>query len=459
MKKKEKVKQRRNNPVKKPRISLCMIVKNEEECLNRCLDSVKDFVDEIIVVDTGSTDRTVEIAESYGARIYHHPWENDFSKHRNQSLSYATGDWILQLDADEELFAEDGPKIRETIATGSADYYFLRFYDLKKDGAVHGIFNLVRLFRNGLGMYFTQMVHNQLQFRGKGVMASIKVNHYGYDLSKEKMEAKHIRTTTLLKKMLAENPEDAYSRHQLASSYSMHREFDKVIEHGEMVLELMRRRGLKGDFIITTFYTVAQAYYALDNPDAAESICLEALEYFPKHLDACHVLASIYFKKRSLGLCKAMSLRYLHIYDEFERSPSLIGNFFCHSAAKRHEIYYGLAFIHFLEKDFDAADVYFRKSFEDTGRDPAKAETICRFYLAQNHDERALQWMQAACEANLNTGNLSSASIGKTAYDMVEAFCRRQQWHLAESALQLAVRIAPEGFDHNRFDQLLTKNN
>jgi glycosyltransferase involved in cell wall biosynthesis len=84
-----------------------MIVKNEEACLERCLKSVCDHVDEIIIVDTGSTDGTVEIAKSYGARIYHHPWENDFSKHRNQSLSYATGGWIFQLDADEELFPED----------------------------------------------------------------------------------------------------------------------------------------------------------------------------------------------------------------------------------------------------------------------------------------------------------------------------------------------------------------
>jgi glycosyltransferase involved in cell wall biosynthesis len=89
---------------KASRISLCMIVKNEEHCLRRCLDSVRDYVDEMIIVDTGSTDHTVEIAKSYHAQIYHHPWENDFSKHRNQSLSYATGDWILQLDADEELF-------------------------------------------------------------------------------------------------------------------------------------------------------------------------------------------------------------------------------------------------------------------------------------------------------------------------------------------------------------------
>lgn len=80
-----------------------MMVKNEEEMLPRCLNSIKHLIDELIVVDTGSTDKTIEIAESFGAKIYHHPWENNFSKHRNQSLGYATGDWIIQIDADEEL--------------------------------------------------------------------------------------------------------------------------------------------------------------------------------------------------------------------------------------------------------------------------------------------------------------------------------------------------------------------
>lgn len=520
-------------------ISLCMIVKNEETCLGRCLDSVKDYVDEIIIVDTGSTDRTVEIAKSYGARIYHHPWENDFSKHRNQSLSYATGDWILQMDADEEMFAEDGRRIRETVETDSADYYFLRFFDLKKDGAVHGIFNLVRLFRNGMGMYFTQKVHNQLQFRGKGVLCSIRVKHYGYDLSKEEMEAKHIRTTTLLNEMLEDNHEDAYSRHQLASSYSMHREFDKVIEHGEMVLELMRRKGLRGDFIITTFYTVAQAYNALGNIDASERICLEALDYFPKHLDACHVLASIYFKKRSPDLCRAMSLRYLQIYDEFENNPSLIGNFFCHSAAKRHEIYFGLAFIHFLENDFETADAFFQKSFTDSGRRMEKAETVYRFYFDQQMERKARQWLATAYEAGIRDGNVpvvlqdrkplylhigkifleqgnlkavadclqkaddaalaadeqlekrllkiilcwkmrttdeliesieslmlvldmdtrctlqSVDDLGQIIFDVAETFCFRRNWSLAETALKLAIEIAPTLFDHDKFGRLL----
>lgn len=445
----------------KQTISLCMIVKNEESCLARCLDSVKDCVDEIIIVDTGSTDKTVEIAESYGAKIYHHPWENDFSKHRNQSLSYATGDWIFQLDADEELFAEDGHKLRETITAGNADFYFLRFHDVKKDGTVHGVFNLIRLFRNGMGMHFTQKVHNQLQFKGTGVLSSIRVKHYGYDLPGEKMEQKHIRTTTLLKEMLEANPEDAYSRHQLASSYSMHMEFDKVIEHGEMVLELMRRKGLRNDFIITTFYTVARAYYALANLTAAERIGLEALEFFPNHLDICHLLATLYFKRQAIEECMAMSQRYLVIYEDFLQNPSFIGSFYCHSPAKRHEVFFGIACIHFYKKNFETADEFFLKSFEDSDRHTDKAEHICRFYLEQQMDQKALQWLTRAYEEGLRKGDPlpdtlpSIEDLGPLAYEVAEVFCRRQQWHLAEPALKIAIQIAPDSFDHNKFDRLL----
>src|SRR3972149_2146143 len=101
--------------IRNPTLSLCMIVKNEEKFLPACLESVKGHVDEIIIVDTGSTDRTVEIAESYNAKIYHHPWKNSFSKARNYSLKYATCDWILILDADEEIVKKDAHKLRKVI--------------------------------------------------------------------------------------------------------------------------------------------------------------------------------------------------------------------------------------------------------------------------------------------------------------------------------------------------------
>ena len=379
-----------------PTISLCMMVKNEEEHLPRCLDSLKDVVDEIIIVDTGSTDRTVEIAESYGARVYHHPWENDFSKHRNQSISYASGAWILEMDADEEFFPEDAPKIKRILKETNADFLYLICYDLEKTGKVHGVFNKVQLFRNGLGMQYTKRVHNQLQTVGRGEYTKLRFRHFGYDLSPEKMDVKHKRTTTLLLEEIQKDPENPYSHSQLAASYSMNREFEKAIEEGELALKLMRQKGITNTFFVTSYYTVSQGYIVSGDLDRAEKVCHEGLDFFQLDLNSYHFLAAIYFKRKDLNRCKDMSHKYLEVREMFEEHPEKMQGIYFNSYAKRHEIHYGLACVHFLEKNLEKAEVYFQKAFADEGRPLMMARNISLFYLEQKMDKHALKWLDIA---------------------------------------------------------------
>ena len=96
-------------------LSACLIVKNESLLLSRCLESLRSFVDEIIVVDTGSTDNTIEIAHSHGAQVKYFTWIDDFSAARNESLRHASGDWILYIDADEVIDSVNAGKIRQVI--------------------------------------------------------------------------------------------------------------------------------------------------------------------------------------------------------------------------------------------------------------------------------------------------------------------------------------------------------
>jgi glycosyltransferase involved in cell wall biosynthesis len=149
-----------------PTLSLCMIVKNEEKFLPMCLESVKDYVDEIIIVDTGSTDKTVEIAGKYGAKIYNHPWENSFSKARNYSLKYATCDWILILDADEEIDKEDTHKLKDVIKENGVDIIHLHVFNRTIEGRNVSIHNSGRLFKNHLGFCYEGIVHNVLKHSG-----------------------------------------------------------------------------------------------------------------------------------------------------------------------------------------------------------------------------------------------------------------------------------------------------
>ena len=148
------------------KISLCMIVKNEEAYLEECLTSVKDLVSEIIIVDTGSTDKTKEIAKKFGAKIIDFTWIDDFAAARNASIKQATGDWILVLDADEVIAKKDFETIKTLIADKETMGYFLeqrnytnnnRLYgwlassgDYKEEKDFKGYFSqyIIRLFQN-----------------------------------------------------------------------------------------------------------------------------------------------------------------------------------------------------------------------------------------------------------------------------------------------------------------------
>jgi glycosyltransferase involved in cell wall biosynthesis len=128
------------------KLSLCMIVKNEEATLSKSLSSVKNVVDEMVVLDTGSTDRTPEIAKKFGAKVHHFEWCNDFSAARNEALKYVTGDWILVLDADETLSQKIVPQLQQAIRR---EEYVLINLLRHEVGAEQSPYSLVsRLFRN-----------------------------------------------------------------------------------------------------------------------------------------------------------------------------------------------------------------------------------------------------------------------------------------------------------------------
>lgn len=139
------------------RLSLCMIVKNEAGNLPRCLESVQGIVDEMVVLDTGSTDSTPEIARSFGAKVHHFAWCNDFSAARNKALKFVSGDWVLVLDADERLVPSIVPLLKRAIEQPSALVINLIRQEI---GAAQSPYSLVsRLFRHHPDLYFARPYH------------------------------------------------------------------------------------------------------------------------------------------------------------------------------------------------------------------------------------------------------------------------------------------------------------
>ncbi len=205
-----------------PRISLCMIVKNEEQRLGGCLESVRGMVDEVVVVDTGSSDRTVETAKSLGAKVFSYAWPGDFSKARNESLRHATGDWILFLDADERLDPlGDSDCLRRAAAATSADALSVPIYNRSREGKREpGVGAAIRFFRSHPGVHFSGRVHEGVdQFLLKiGATvdhANFAVDHFGYGQDPETVKAKYRRNLDLLEAELAENPDDPAARYHL----------------------------------------------------------------------------------------------------------------------------------------------------------------------------------------------------------------------------------------------------
>src|ERR1700753_294452 len=168
-------------------ISLCMIVKNEERFLAECLESVKDVVDEINIVDTGSTDRTVEIARSYGANIIFREWRNDFAWARNEALQMATKRWTLVLDGDEELEQECVAQLRSLRTTPAAlTAVYINIVNLVDDSAGAGTMShrLIRIFPTNPRLRYGGVIHEALALDGgaefHAVLSPIAILHKGY---------------------------------------------------------------------------------------------------------------------------------------------------------------------------------------------------------------------------------------------------------------------------------------
>ena len=224
--------------LRQPTVSLCMIVRDEERVLADCLASIRPFVDEIVVVDTGSADGTVEIARSFGAKLSSFPWCDDFSAARNASLAQATGDWILWMDADDTIPEECGRKLRDLVllAEDRVTGLLMQVQIPPAPGETgFTVVDHVKLFRNGLGLRFEGRIHEQIlepiyRLGGQVQRSDLYVVHSGYDYSPAGQARKRARDLTLLEKDLAERPDHPFVLFNVGMTAFHLKEYDKARE-------------------------------------------------------------------------------------------------------------------------------------------------------------------------------------------------------------------------------------
>ena len=209
-------------------LSLCMIVKNEEKLLPRCLSSVRDLVDEMVVVDTGSSDRTVAVAQSFGARVYHFEWCNNFAVARNEALQYVSGEWVLVLDADEVLTSDIVPSMQEAIARPN---HLVVNLVRQEVGAVQSPYSLVsRLFRRHPQVNFSRPYHAMIDDSVAELLKTephwqivslspVAIHHYGYQPEAIAAQDKDNRAKHSMEGYLAAHPDDPYVCSKLGALY------------------------------------------------------------------------------------------------------------------------------------------------------------------------------------------------------------------------------------------------
>lgn len=277
-----------------------MIVKNEEKNLPRVLSSIKELADEIIIVDTGSHDETVQVAKQYGAQVYHFPWCNDFSAARNESLRHATKDYILWLDADDEITREDIPVIRRHIRDHKNTAIFLKLKNIQADGVQESA--QLRIFPNHLGIQFEGRIHEQVYYSivKKGIGFShcrAAVVHLGYE-NQTNLIQKIKRNQVMLEEALRENPNDFVTLFFLARTIKGMNRKREALEYLNRAIEIGRHDEITTGTVIYKLAFLEKAFVLCEYGRIDEAITAlnDCLSQYPNEELVRFTLGELYFK-------------------------------------------------------------------------------------------------------------------------------------------------------------------
>lgn len=278
-------------------ISLCMIVRDEEKVLGRCLDSVQGLADEIIIVDTGSVDRTKEIAKQYTHHVYEFEWINDFASARNESLRHASGDWILVMDADEYVEAGQQDLLRKRLAeirTDKPKCLLVKIMNFHGDRGQQVYESTgARIFLNRKGIHYEEPIHEQLvcpQAKIEFAYDSFTLYHSGYMPETVREKDKNRRNMDILRRMESEDKlRDPYFCFVIGNEYSNSGDVEKAYGYYKKAIDRVDRSSNWYEHLLERFCQTAQqtehfreAHLYIQQgkrqwPNRADYYCLEGM--------------------------------------------------------------------------------------------------------------------------------------------------------------------------------------
>lgn len=260
-------------------ISLAMIVRNEETTLPRALASVAPWVDEMIVVDTGSEDNTIGVAEQAGARVIRHVWDG-FSASRNRSLEACTSDWIFVLDADEELDEQSGESLRLLAARDDIDGFVCTQRNYL-EGSLPADIPVIRFFKNTPRLRFSGLLHERVRSQDgplQQTLSDLLIHHRDAQSSHDPSSAKSRVYEEILRKGISNGSgtaEDLLFLGVMLRRKGAYREAVSVLG------QCIRESNAKEPQLATAYETLAVCHYELGEIGRAENICKQGLKQFP----------------------------------------------------------------------------------------------------------------------------------------------------------------------------------
>ncbi|WP_195335629.1 glycosyltransferase family 2 protein [Paraclostridium bifermentans] len=305
-------------------LSIVMMIKNEEKYLDTTLKSleplIKNIKSEIIILDTGSTDRSIEIAKRYTEKVYLTEWNDNFAQMRNISIGYAKGEWVLILDADEELI--DCGNLIEFFELGLNKKYSSASIELKnimsKDEECYNIASILRLFKNEKNFRYEGAIHEQPIYKEPIFNDIAKFKHYGYMYENEEVKQKKLnRNEKILLSELKSNPSNPYIYYQLAMNYSAFGDKKEALSYMEICYKMYDELGITYVYVTSG---LAKLYIEVKDYEKCELICKEYIKNDDKNIDIyCYIaISQSNLKKYNESLINYS--RYLYLIENYNIS-------------------------------------------------------------------------------------------------------------------------------------------
>lgn len=307
----------------KPFLSICMIVKNEENVLRRCLDSIKGIADEIIIADTGSVDQTKDIALEYTDMVFDYTWEDDFSKARNFAASKASGEWIFVIDADEFVDRDSFIKFKEDLKNNPPDYNILAVQIVNFVG-INGKDTSLnyheRLYKNdGLISYY-RSIHELLKHKEskeRRGFSDFQIYHSGYMKNIVNEKEKSNRNLTLLKKKKEKEPIDYYF---LGNEYDQLGDLDKAIKYYQKGFQL--KDDLNKDWVKKLLLRLVNTLHKANRNKEALEIIDSCEQIYPYLVDFKFYRGKIHFDEEDYENAKEVFEEILRKKNELKADSS-----------------------------------------------------------------------------------------------------------------------------------------